>query len=208
MQTADTRQTRVVVTQLYSHVVRVPAKAQRQAQATVPREWSLAPGLDRGGGSLVHCCLPPSPGSSPRNRLLSEGRVAEPEPWQGAARGGPPSLLLTGSSQLHLRVPVPAVEDPGSQASLSHDLPRRPWLPKFLGCLGPLLGLQRRGDCTPKLPGHSVSLAEGRGERFFLRLLHLEAWRERLSSGPLPWRVPSIGLDPQGLTSPTYPPPL
>lgn len=97
----------------------------------------------------------------------------EPEPQQEAARGGPPSPLSTNSSQLHLRAPVPAVLDPRTQASLSKGSAQGPWLPEFLGCLGPPLTLQRRWDCTPELPIHAVSLAEGRGERTFLRVLHL-----------------------------------
>lgn len=101
--------------------------------------------------------------------------MAEPEPWQAAAPGDQPSPLPTSLSLLHLMVPVPAVEDLQAQASLSNDLPQGPWLPEFLGCLGPPLRLRRRGACTPKLPVHTVSLAEGRGERTFLRFLHLEA---------------------------------
>lgn len=106
--------------------------------------------------------------------------MAEPEPRQGAAGGGL-SSLLTGSAQLQLRDPGPATDGPGARASLSKGLHQRPWLPTFLGCLGPPLGLQRREDRAPKLPVHAVSLAEGRGERMFLRFLHLEAWRERLA---------------------------
>lgn len=56
--------------------------------------------------------------------------MAEPEPWQGAAPGDPPSPLPTSLSQLHLRAPVPAMEDLGAQASLSKDLPQGPWLPE------------------------------------------------------------------------------
>lgn len=135
--------------------------------------------------------------------------MAEPEPWQGAAPGDPPSPLPTSLSQLHLRAPVPAMEDLGAQASLSKDLPQGPWLPELLGCLGPPLRLQWRGACTPKLPVHTVSLAEGRGERTLLRFLHLEAWRERLSSSPLPWGTPSIGGGPQGpALVPTLHPPI
>lgn len=162
------------------------------------REQFLASPLDQVGGSLVHSCLPPSSGVSPRNLLLSKGRLAEPEPWQGAASGGPLFPLQTGLSQLHLRAPVPAMEAPGAQASLSKDWPQTPRLPTFVGCLGPPLGLQRRKAHIPKLPVHAVSLAEGRGERVFLRFLHLEAWRERLSSGPRPQRLPH-GPGPQAL---------
>lgn len=68
-----------------------------------------------------------------------------------------------------------AVEDLGAQASVSKDSPRVSCLPKFLGCLGPPLRLQCREDSTPNLPVHAVSLAEGRGERTFLRFLYLEA---------------------------------
>lgn len=142
------------------------------------RKQFLASPLDQVGGSLVHSCLPPSSGGSPRNLLLSKGRLAEPEPWQGAASGGLLCPLQTDPSQLHLRAPVPAMEAPGAQASLSKDWPQTPRLPTFVGCLGPPLGLQQRKARIPKLPVHAASLTEGRGERVFLRFLHLEAWRE------------------------------
>lgn len=70
---------------------------------------------------------------------------------------------------------MPAALDPRTQASLSRGSAQGPWLPEFLGCLGPPLRLRRRWDCTAaELPIHAVSLAEGRGERTFLRVLHLE----------------------------------
>lgn len=126
--------------------------------------------------------------------------MAEPEPWQGAASGGPVFLLQTGLSQPHLRAPVLAMEAPGAQASLFKDWPQTPQLPTFLGCLGSPLGLQQRKDRIPKLPVQAVSLAEGRGEREFLRFLHLEAWRERLSSARALGGLPA-------LDQPTGPPP-
>lgn len=109
----------------------------------------MAPRLARTRGSLAHSFLLPSSGGSPRNRLLREGRAAEPGPQQEAARGGPPSPLSTNSSQLHLRAPVPAALDPRTQASLSRGSAQGPWLPEFLGCLGPPLRLRRRWDCLP-----------------------------------------------------------
>lgn len=122
--------------------------------------------------------------------------MAEPEPWQGAASGGPLFLLQTGLFQPHLRAPVPATEAPGAQASLSKDWPQSPQLPTFLGCLGSPLGLQQRKARVPKLPVHAVSLAEGRGEREFLRFLHLKAcfvFRQGLN-GALPSHVRSFAL--------------
>ena len=155
----------------------------------------MARRLDRAGGSLAHSCLPASAGGFPRDHLLSKGCMAEPQ--AGAVCGGRPSPLSTKSPQLQLGAPVQAVEDLGAQASLSKDSPQVPCLPKFLGCLGPPVRLQGREDSTPKLPIHAVSLAEGRGESPFLRFLHLDAWREKLSSGSLPRGTPGCPARPQ-----------
>lgn len=178
----------MVASQLYSPVPHIPPKAQRRAQATVPGKWSLTHRLDRAGGSFAHSCLPPSAGGCPGDHLLSKGRMAEPQ--AGAVCGGRPSPLSIKSSQLQLGAPVQAVEDLGAQASLSKDSPQVPCLPRFLGCPAPPVRLQGREDSTPKLPIHAVSLAEGRGESPFLRFLHLDIWKGKLSSGSLPRGTP------------------
>jgi hypothetical protein len=181
-QPGNTAWTQGCLFQLYSCVPHIPAKAQTSSPSHRPQGMGLGSQSELGKGLSCRFCQP-AVGASPRDHLLTNGRMAEPEPQPGVTR---PSPLFTSFPQLHLGAMVRAVGVLVVRASLSKDSPWAPWLPEALGCLGPQLTLQWREDCTPKVPVLVASLAEGRGEETFLGFRLLKAWRDKLSSGPPP----------------------